>query len=403
MKFNNIQELKDALYHKLYEVYDVFKTYYKEENTDLQNIISDEVLRQSISRYIPKGHYYNNIFDYDYTESELLNLSSYLPPADILVHWDKVCVKNEFDKYVWIWDLYAKVPVYSTGKIYGTFTLNRSTYTFDQFISRYLHSHIPRISYNYLNNFQAPCLGTGPIKSTIDTLRTHNDSIIWGLFCEELNRYVQTESIKGGPYIRLETIGSTNKNKLNFKLCYNYSIPRTNSFNQENSIRGYIYDFIKYYLQTTPLKFQYFNGSYNIGMSYYDYILSVSNSFIKFYNTVLCKNITKTEIQSFNIFQTVAVKNNSFWLISENDNSFDINSYIGTTLFSFKGQDVTLHVKDIKKKIKSNNYATILNNDIAMYILRLILLTLNYKYDNTTTTNDREETSFSRKNATFLF
>ena len=118
---------------------------------------------------------------------------------------------NENDKSIIIQDLYAKIELDAKGNIPTEdrgFTLNRATYPMEQWVCGYMHSHISNIPKGNLTSFQSPCLGTGPINNTVLELKNNCDSTEWMLFCQELSMYVTVESLRGGPYIRMETIGS---------------------------------------------------------------------------------------------------------------------------------------------------------------------------------------------------
>ena len=55
-----------------------------------------------------------------------------------------------------------------------------------------------------METFRLPCLGSGPIRRTITLLQIDMD--LWQLYCR-IDNYMQTESIKGIPYIKLESLG----------------------------------------------------------------------------------------------------------------------------------------------------------------------------------------------------
>ena len=43
-------------------------------------------------------------------------------------------------------------------------------------------------------------------------------------------------------------------------------------------------EFVKYFINLKKLKFNYVNGSFSIGMSFIEFIVLISNEFIKWYN-----------------------------------------------------------------------------------------------------------------------
>ena len=86
---------------------------------------------------------------------------------NILVHFPSVIVTNENHKSEVIYDLFAKIQVHTSGRIEGKFKLARTTYTKQQALSGYTHSHVPRST--LLGDFAKPCLGSGPLNNTIFT------------------------------------------------------------------------------------------------------------------------------------------------------------------------------------------------------------------------------------------
>ena len=80
-----------------------------------------------------------------------------------------------------------------------------------------MHSHISSIPFGNFTFFQSPCTGSGPINNTICSLSRDFDANLWRLFCLELSKYVEVESIAGTPYHRLEGLtrgGGTNTHRI---------------------------------------------------------------------------------------------------------------------------------------------------------------------------------------------
>ena len=107
--------------------------------------------------------------------------------------------------------LYVRIIIRPTGEIVGLFNIGRSIYTEAEVKAGYVHSHVPSRSPDHLNVFNTPCLGTGPIKSTISILNKEFDENQWLLFCRQLDQYVHTESLIGVPYIRMSRVGEINR------------------------------------------------------------------------------------------------------------------------------------------------------------------------------------------------
>lgn len=126
---------------------------------------------------------------------------------DIIIYYPSVIITNEHNKSHEIKELYTKVKVHNNGSLNGTFSFVRAEFTLEEWNSDYLHSHVSGINKSLPSNFKSSCLGSGPIRNTCLSLNDSFDEDIWKLFIFELDRYIQTESLEGGPYRRLENIG----------------------------------------------------------------------------------------------------------------------------------------------------------------------------------------------------
>lgn len=398
MKYT-LQELTNFYNKDVYEIYNIFKDYYKEENVDLQNIPTEKDIGSIV--HSCTGASDESLNSYDYTEADLKSIKSIVQAEHhpvIFVHWSEVIVSNEYDQSVKIWDLYAKISLNFNGTLRENFKLCRSTYSEQQFLSHYAHSHLPRLRYNELAQFNSPCLGNGPIYNTSYTLKCQNDPTFWMLFCEELNRYVQTESIKGGPYIRMDEIGVNTASRV------------PNTFFQcahiKTEVKPYITTFIPYYIQHGHLKFSFFNKSFTLGMSYYDYMVDISNAFIDFYNSTLCHIVNLRGLTYWtDAFIKVLTKNHRFYDKENNNTSINVKTFVGTPLFDFKGEKIKLQIiESTKASSEKLNEVLLLNPRIAMYILQFILLTVNFKYGRKTiTTKEDGETASTYPDALYLF
>lgn len=362
-----IEELYNKVFSKVFEVYDIFKEFFGEEYVDLQGIIS---LEGFSSHYTFPWEKEPTTIDIVNTR-QIENIQSHFNPF-ILVYWPSVTVTNEFGKSVSIQDLFAKVPVTFDGTIpyeeHG-FTLNRSTYTMVQYTSNYLHSHIPRIPKDDFTIFMPPCLGTGPIRDTINSLKNEYDEFTWMLFCQELNLYVTVESISGVPYHRLETIGQNN-----YKIHASpFTLSRLYNFRSIG-----VCDFVKYYLENGNLKINYINGHYTLGFSMYDYIIDISNAFIDYYNKYVDHTETNLDtLYSNYVIYKVVVSNRKFYKI-DHRNQVDTN-VLGKLVCIFKGEEKKLKIIDYKSEEVSS--VTILNPGIANMLARYIFLILNVRYN----------------------
>jgi hypothetical protein len=165
-------------------------------------------------------------------------------------------------------------------------------------------------------------------------------------------------------------------NKINY-----FSYVNDYDFAYSDDIKEIVFSFTEYFLNKKKLKFNYFNNSYGLGMSFLEYMLTISNCFIEWYNENIKQgtvNMSPSTLYSNNILQKVIILNNSIYTIKNNNNSNSLLSKLGTTMFTFKGKDVVLNIIDDSE---IENYTTILNIDIATAILNSVLKTLNYNYE----------------------
>lgn len=304
-------------------------------------------------------------------------------PAYLYIRFPKVTVTNEDDKSVDIDELYVLVPINGNGTLKRNFSMVRSSYPIIQWLSGYSHSHLPSISINMTPHFAYPCLGDGPIGPTQDKLKDEYNIDMWGLFAFELEKYVTQESLLGGPYIKLESIGRSSE-ATEIKLYYRDAL----GFLCDNIDFN---DFLKSYCSHTNLNVSYKEGQYSLGITDVNFVISLSDYFIKWYNNKVAEGVyytTLINLISDNILDKVIIDGNKVYsdaIIQDIDN---IRSLEGTHLtmssdsikdFIFKGKPVKLHI-DGNFNMKSKNYTLLLNTDICSYMLTKILEIINNKY-----------------------
>ena len=304
-------------------------------------------------------------------------------PAYLYIRFPKVTVTNEDDKSVDIDELYVLVSINGNGTLKRNFSMVRSSYPMIQWLSGYSHSHLPSISINRTPHFTYPCLGDGPIGPTQDNLKDEYNIDMWGLFAFELEKYVTQESLLGGPYIKLESIGKSSE-ATEIKLCYREEL----DFSCSNID---FKDFLRSYCSYTNLNVSYKEGQYDLGITDVNFVISLSDYFIKWYNNKVAEGVYYTTLINLidnNILNKVIIDGNKVYSNAIIQNIDSIQSLEGTHLtrsidsgkdFIFKGKPVILHI-DGNLNIKSKNYTLLLNTDICSYMLTKILEIINNKY-----------------------
>lgn len=404
-----IEELYNSLMEKPLRVLSIFNDFFGEDKVDMQGYWSLDKFKSwmntgPLSTYIPDGNIVGmNMNDWSIYKTwsitdlpgdqveKVVNVLTNTTVKErignvkfngifILVHFPHVRITNEHDRFVDINHLWAKVKVSYNGTLNGGFTLNRSEYTLLHIRSHYMHSHISSIPTGDFTQFQNPCTGSGPINGTISALNRDYDEDMWNMFCLELSKYVTVESIAGTPYNYLERLGVRNM-EAGIDRFVTYLQPHYygNTLSTDK-----LRDFVRHFINTKKLKFNYVNGSYSIGMSLPEYIILISNEFISWYNDLFNKGeVTNTfdNLKTRELLRECIVDNGKIYYGTGRINMDNYLGYIGKKVCMFKGKEITISITDIAKVGNENkNKSIILNIQTALYILNIILKVLNYRY-----------------------
>jgi hypothetical protein len=300
----------------------------------------------------------------------------------LLVHFPQVRITNEYNKFVDIKDLFAKIEIDLHGGLDGRFKLNRSHYPLTHLMSMYMHSHVSHINFNDFTEFQYVCTGSGPINTTIANLNRGFDEDLWSLFCLELSKFVEVESVAGVPYHRLENIGTLHH-------TFGEDFSMVHNIVYELSVKTMLIDFMSHFLKSNKLKFNFKNGNFSIGMSYIEYMLLVSNEFISWYNQKYREGKYTYDDRSLKskwVIRDCIIANGKIY----KDSNYNTNDYLrneGKLVCVFKGKEYRLVISSV---FTTQNSSTILNPSIAMFILTKALNILNYKYGKETDSTSKE-------------
>ena len=402
-----IEELYNSLMDKPLRVLGIFNEFFGEDKVDMQGYWSLDKFKswmniEPLYAYIPDGDIVSmNRDDWsmyktwaipdlpgnkvekvvnvltDTTVKEIIDNAKF-DGIFILVHFPHVRVTNEHDRFVDINHLWAKVKVMYNGTLNGGFTLNRSEYTLLHIISDYMHSHIRSIPINDFTQFKNPCTGSGPINGTISALNRDYDEDMWNMFCLELSKYVTVESVAGRPYHYLERLG-TNDMEVGIDRFITYLFP---NYDRGNIPSDKFKEFVRYFINSKKLKFNYVNGSYSIGMSLIEFIVLISNAFIKWYNDQFNKKeltVEFADLKRHGILKECIISNGKIYYDRDVNNVNNYAQYIGKKVCVFKGKEITVDITDIVE-VRNENKSIILDTQTALYILTTILKVLNYRY-----------------------
>lgn len=402
-----IEELYNSLMDKPLRVLGIFNDFFGEDKVDMQGYWSLDEFKswlkiESLATYIPDGSIVSMDTN-DWSRYETWTITD-LPGnwakrvvnvltdnrvkerigdakfnnIFILVHFPHVRVTNEHNRFVDINHLWAKVKVMYNGTLNGGFTLNRSEYTLLHIRSNYLHSHVSSIPRSDFTRFQSPCTGTGPINGTISALNRDYDEDIWNMFCLELSKYVTVESVAGVPYHYLERLG-TESMEVGIDRFITYLFP---NYHRSDIPSDKFKEFVRYFINSKKLKFNYVNGSYSIGMSFIEFIVLISNEFIKWYNDQFNKKeltVEFADLKRLGILKECIISNGKIYYDRDRDNVNNYAQYIGKKVCVFKGREITVDITDIVE-VRNENKSIILDTQTALYILTTILKVLNYRY-----------------------
>lgn len=282
----------------------------------------------------------------------------------ILIYFPKVRISNESNESLIISELYVKLSIYTDGTIAQPPALGRAAYTKAELTRNYMHSHVRFISTDEDDMFVTPCLGSGPIRDTICTLTRSSDSDIWMLFCVELQKFVETESINGAPYHYLREVANIRPRELSYTYL---GISYTTVLEIE--------PFIPYLVRHIRLPIVYRDNCFQLGVSFRDYVLMLSNIFIQWSNSRNAYN--RDNIDANMLLYNVMYMNKGLYI--EGDENISIEDNIkGKQLCIFKERPVLVKIVGSHPTDANVKYVTIVSPDIASYILNKILATINY-------------------------
>lgn len=410
-----IEELYNSLMDKPLRVLGIFNDFFGEDKVDMQGYWSSDEFKswmnmEPLSTYIPDGSIVSmdtndwsryktrSITDLpgDWAEKVVNVLTSVAVKERIgnakfnnifiLVHFPHVRVTNENNKFVDINHLWAKIKVMYNGTLNGGFTLNRSEYTLLHIRSNYMHSHVSSIPKSDFTRFQSSCTGTGPINGTISALNRDYDEDIWNMFCLELSKYVTVESVAGVPYHYLEGLGTENM-EVGIDRFITYLSP---NYYRDDIPSDKFKEFVRYFINSKKLKFNYVNGSYSIGMSLIEFIVLISNEFIKWYNDQFNKKeltVEFADLKRHGILKECIISNGKIYYDRDRNNVNSYAQYVGKKVCMFKGREITVDITDIVE-VRNENKSIILDAQTALYILTTILKVLNYRYGRNKATHE---------------
>lgn len=304
------------------------------------------------------------------------NVDVQMDLSRVLIRFPLVIISNEYDESTEITNLFVEQFISSEGCSLGTFKMLRTEYTEDQIASGYSHSHIPHVHLPI--RFQTPCLGTGPIRGTLTMLAVNPSEDLWKMYCLELKKYVETESVAGTPYVYIRNIGNTQS------LAYD----RTARLYMLNDITIPIIEkeFINYIIERREIDFSYCNG-YHVALSRDEFIIALSNLFIDFINQLPEEKYNEIEPYISGILIKGKYKGNRVEIVQESTIN-RLDAYYeqeGTEILRFKNEPYKLHI--IKNKNNQEYFIYVLPYNILGRIEKILMDKVNCEYGTRKTYN----------------
>lgn len=124
----------------------------------------------------------------------------------ILIHFPEVTIKNDKDEHL-IRNMYVRLILRPDGLIASYIQGMRTTVTEAEFVSQYVHSHLPRLNASQIT-FHSFCTGIGEINQVLALLNTRYTSANFMMLLMHIKNYLEWESKEGHPYMFMENVFS---------------------------------------------------------------------------------------------------------------------------------------------------------------------------------------------------
>lgn len=409
---------KDCL-ENIQTVHSIFINTFGEDRVDLQGVLSeDDFVSRMLGMLITLPEKATMLIgdvsedDFIVYQERLRNvLRQNLNNATIIVHFPELTITNERGRTHLIRDMYARVVLLPDGKLCSGPQFHRATFTYAECKNNYLHSHVRTIPFDDLTKWQGGCLGSGPIRDTISRLSIDFSWEDWTLFAVQLDQYVHVESLEGGPYHRMESIG-TNSGRwreqnditrfLRIPRPLLSSPTRVNAPQfSENFTKEHFSEFVTYFcrhFRETGLFIAFANDHYFWGSPVIETVEKMSNMFIEWFNTQRhLGEITATyeELLRNFIIKHSIVRNGKLinYIPESNTNNRNYANYEGTHLFYFKGNPVTFHYipPETTENLTVQEASRTLNTNLVIAVIQAIETHITLAYGNTPSSFDSLE------------
>ena len=351
------------------EIVEKFLDYFEEENIEHKTVVSTESCMRNTA-----------YFD-DY------------PLQYLTIRFPEVKITNEIDQSTTIRNLFVRLVFDLQDRVKPFIFGMTTSLTASQIKTDYMHSHLTGLE-NGIPTFKQFCLGTGPIRTTLNSLNeSGNEDYLWELFCVELDRMVHVESLAGRPYRYIRNISSHSfKTYFNFKETeprepFMYINKERNVWDTYSGMMAYK-DVLEMYAK------ELFENNFNIvkyentlilGYSYPEIIQLFTDALYKWLNkddeiyTKEDKVLIKDMFINASILVPGILMNNYFKYYDATTN-LDTH-YEGTFLINFKGKAYCYEI--IREALSDDTYYYYLHPNIVKVFYYKIIELLNISHART--------------------
>ena len=391
------KDLEDYLFSKdkINEILQIFTDCYGEDRVDIQLTISPEDFYSCLSctqhANLVCGGFRNLLMDcskdvikdliikYKGNKTTYINrfISINHVNVYILIYFPKITVTNEYDESIDIEEVYIRVPINTCGKMISSFEIVRTKYSYDQYVSGYMHSHAYTGIDKTSRDWRSMCLGIGPLVTTTHTLKNSYDLDIWRLFCIELDEYLKVESVAGVPYIRMNRIGDNSRLSVYAVKCNeNYC----NDIQYKITCFSYFFkDFLKFFIWKLCNREDYFTFKDNnicLAISNEQFAIITSKYFIEYCNYRKLDIDLNIIISDYMVLAQRDVSGVLRYNTRTNSSNHNNGSSSSTKVLTFKGQDKYVNI-DVRMN-NNNKEIYLLKPVIVSQILNYVLKIVNY-------------------------
>lgn len=317
--------------------------------------------------------YYNGNIEDIISNDRFLVEEQYIPvynlTKEFIVYYPEIIITNSNKESHVITDLYVKFSFDYFGKLSNSFKINRGSYSDQEWYSNYKHSHTHGSFPEAICSFSTPCLGGGPINSTIAvlqnaTLETFSELEIVQ-FLILIDDFLKWESLEGVPYKHIRDIGNSGSHTI---------VPNrspTELMHYERRVLEHIVketDFLEHIKEHTFLIPTVKDGTPKYSILFDEWELQ--KILFSYYQETI--NLFGDILTNLLIYKDSL--NRVYYKRKTAGNSRPIERYEGQTLFNFKGRDVKLKIhKTITKEVED----FCINPEILYYLINRLEMLIN--------------------------